>query len=1530
MESLEDRSNPGAGGGYTAGGIAGEYFANNALSGPASFTRQDVRIDFDWGSRKPGGSLSPQYEAVGATNFSARWTGQLVPKYTETYTFETRADDGIRLYLKSASATTWTTVIDNWPAGGQGATVRTGTFAMTAGQKYDVRVEYRQFAASAVAELRWSSPSTPKEVIEPLTVNGYHVDGRARYMFADMAKNARANWEPPGTPGVPAPAQDAAGNPLGDGALYILEGAPLAYDNGVYNVRFTGQANVQGLNAKIRKLGSTINIATLTPADAYNAATNVTEFNMVIDSTNNGNVLLRFLNTKPTAGSAVGTGIRNLEIMRPRTIGGSDSYPYGTLYADDFKEQSSNFSSYRWLDVNGNLTEREWVDRTEPGFRSATRGGRADDGIVQKNWTYEYQILYANETGKDLHITVPALASNDYFLKLARLIRYGSDANGVPYTTATTNPVYPPLNPNLKAYIELSNEVWNGSLAFGQTRQLDDEAVAASQAATGTPQRAEWDIANYDGSLVTTDDNGYGSYNIPRLTRWYALRTARMSEQVRSVFGTSMGDDARILMFWQYNNSNNIAHNELKFLDDYFNNGDGNPNGQARPTPRPVSYYLWGAGGAAYYGSGNPQGRLATNPITNAGFDLVNAGTAALPLDAATPRPTNVTGWAFTGNAGVYGKSTTLPPPPAPQTYQYSPDGQTFTFYQPNSGNYAAYLARGATVTRSITFAEPGRYVVGFAARGTHTIPLDFTLDGTRVTPVITFGTGALDPATTSRTIPSAFNLSFTGAKLDLEITTASIQVDVPAGGRTVTFRIAADPVTAAPGTALYDQQRADVFLIDDMYVGSIDRLFEGGLPNTGQALGQVASGTWTNDRRQTAQLAHAYGLKPAIYEAGWSLGGDNGSSPLQNWAKYRDPRAKTVNNTFNDILNQAGYGLVQMGVYEQWPDWDLGNAANYPLLQSQIESADKPPLSTNGLHVPLVLSPANFTLRDIGGGATPSKTSFSRAATEPINMARAEWVMWNAFTGTGTQTIAVDTTGAGGTVKVTVDEAVVATGASGGTITANVPLTRGLHTIKVRSTGTTAFNLTQVRVTGVTAPDAPIITSANPGNGTVALAWGAVSGATGYRVRWGTTPGDYTSSTLVTGTSFTVTSLTNGTPYYFAIGSRNATGESLPSIERAVIPPPTSGTGRLAVWEMNTTRTNPATTAAPIAVSSQVIIGSISRGAGLNAPGTYWQQNTPYRVAGIPNGTGGSAGATLADAISRNAYFEFTVAAVPGRSLSLSSVSLQAWASLTTTAEVGMTYSTGGAFTPIAIPGLVDNSSSKTVDLSGIATVQGTAATVTFRVYVFKNGANQPVGIGLGTTESDLVVTGSTAVTLAGPTTVAARGATSTSVSVTWSDVANETGYRIDRRPASGTWATIGTVGANVLAYTDTAGLTAGVQYEYRVASVAGSVVVIGDNDFAKLVRPVTGLAVSGVTGTTATVGWNPVAEATRYRVFRFNPATSQWVHQVDTTSTSYTLTGLAGGTTHRIRVFADHLYGAGDSSFDQSDAVELTFTTP
>ena len=87
----------------------------------------------------------------------------------------------------------------------------------------------------------------------------------------------------------------------------------------------------------------------------------------------------------------------------------------------------------------------------------------------------------------------------------------------------------------------------------------------------------------------------------------------------------------------------------------------------------------------------------------------------------------------------------------------------------------------------------------------------------------------------------------------------------------------------------------------------------------------------------------------------------------------------------------------------------------------------------------------------------------------------------------------------------------------------------------------------------GLKPPSAPELFVPTPANHAVRLTWSRVEGATGYRIKFGTQKGVYASTVnagLLNG--FTITTLTNGKPYFFAVAAYNSSGESLPSNEQS------------------------------------------------------------------------------------------------------------------------------------------------------------------------------------------------------------------------------------------------------------------------------------------------------------------------------------------------------------------------------------------
>jgi len=99
------------------------------------------------------------------------------------------------------------------------------------------------------------------------------------------------------------------------------------------------------------------------------------------------------------------------------------------------------------------------------------------------------------------------------------------------------------------------------------------------------------------------------------------------------------------------------------------------------------------------------------------------------------------------------------------------------------------------------------------------------------------------------------------------------------------------------------------------------------------------------------------------------------------------------------------------------------------------------------------------------------------------------------------------------------------------------------------------------------TVPAAPTNLQATAGNAQVSLTWTASTGATSYHVKRATTNGGpYTQIAAPTSTSFTDTTVTNGTAYYYVVTAVNAAGESPNSTQVVGVPfagnpPPTFGT---------------------------------------------------------------------------------------------------------------------------------------------------------------------------------------------------------------------------------------------------------------------------------------------------------------------------------------------------------------------------------
>jgi hypothetical protein len=338
---------------------------------------------------------------------------------------------------------------------------------------------------------------------------------------------------------------------------------------GTYKLSFKGKASVSA---------STEHGAITVANASYDPPTNTTTADIVVSQEIYGISWINFNDTHRTAAAATNTGVTDIHLIRP-------GYSAGALLTQEFLTAVRKFSVLRAMDftkTNGNPA-KEWSDRPLvkwPGF--AGYGGRPErspfsttyDGqLFVHGGSWELLIQIANAAGVDLWINIPCRASDDYITKLAQLFRYGSDGVN-PYTSVQANPVYPPLNANLKLYVEYGNEIWNTAGGFMNREWVTGLSEAARMSA--------YHPINYDWAIGS--DSGLA------MSRFTAYRSATASFAFRKVFGDSamMTRIRPILASWLANGN---LGDGLRWAEGYY-----------APDYKPNNIW-YGGGGAPYYKS---------------------------------------------------------------------------------------------------------------------------------------------------------------------------------------------------------------------------------------------------------------------------------------------------------------------------------------------------------------------------------------------------------------------------------------------------------------------------------------------------------------------------------------------------------------------------------------------------------------------------------------------------------------------------------------------------------------------------------------------------------------------------------------------------------------------------------------------------------------------------------------------------------------------------------------------------------------
>jgi beta-glucosidase len=127
----------------TEHGLKADYFANMTLQGAPALSRTDATVDFAWGDT----GMSPQL----LKNYSARWTGVLVPPVTGEYLIGFTGQDGYRVWLDNNLVT------QDWNIHHPASTL-TKKIRLEKDRPYPVKIEYFQDVRSAEARFIWSLP----------------------------------------------------------------------------------------------------------------------------------------------------------------------------------------------------------------------------------------------------------------------------------------------------------------------------------------------------------------------------------------------------------------------------------------------------------------------------------------------------------------------------------------------------------------------------------------------------------------------------------------------------------------------------------------------------------------------------------------------------------------------------------------------------------------------------------------------------------------------------------------------------------------------------------------------------------------------------------------------------------------------------------------------------------------------------------------------------------------------------------------------------------------------------------------------------------------------------------------------------------------------------------------------------------------------------------------------------------------------------------------------------------------------------
>jgi PA14 domain/Bacterial Ig domain len=157
-------------------GLRAEYFEDRDLQ-DLRFVRIDPAIDFNFHSENPPDPTAPAEGSV-------RWTGMIEARQSEEYRFHVEVHRRARLWVDGQL------VIDQWK--GEGGEYTSSKVALAAGKKVPFKLEYTSPDGFMICRVRWSSASTPRDVVPPEAFSLAADEKVARPVVALMSPEANA------------------------------------------------------------------------------------------------------------------------------------------------------------------------------------------------------------------------------------------------------------------------------------------------------------------------------------------------------------------------------------------------------------------------------------------------------------------------------------------------------------------------------------------------------------------------------------------------------------------------------------------------------------------------------------------------------------------------------------------------------------------------------------------------------------------------------------------------------------------------------------------------------------------------------------------------------------------------------------------------------------------------------------------------------------------------------------------------------------------------------------------------------------------------------------------------------------------------------------------------------------------------------------------------------------------------------------------------------------------------------------------